>query len=226
MSEENSNTDIDLGADLEKDTTQENQVSPEKEQGSEDQDFDLGKGIEADPEEAVSTPEKYDLKYSEELKHIKTDESFDGTLQSVFKEAKLTQEQAQIIADNLNKIDNYFVEKNQESIDNIYKGWKEGLSKNPLFMGQYYKESEAHIKTGLRYLMNAPEASEGFSQAIKETFYNKSESNPNGNGLVNNKIFAEMLRHFGKALSQDNAILGNTAPKNEKNWADKFYDKE
>ena len=226
MLEENSGASVDLGADLEKDTNQENQVSPEKEQNSENQDFDLGKGIEADSEETALTPEKYDLKYSEELKQIKTDEGFDGTLQSVFKEAKLTQEQAQIIADNLNKIDNYFVEKNQESIDNIYKGWKEELSKNPLFMGQYYKESEAHIKTGLKYLMNAPEASEGFSQAIKEAFYNKSESNPNGNGLVNNKLFAELLRHFGKALSQDNAILGNTAPKNEKNWADKFYDKE
>ena len=35
----------------------------EKEQNSENQDFDLGKGIEADSEETVSTPEKYDLKY-------------------------------------------------------------------------------------------------------------------------------------------------------------------
>lgn len=187
------------------------------------ENIDLSQSLEQEgkPEEP-QLPEKYELTYGEDLELLK---GIDESLQEVFKEAKLTQEQAQLIASNLNKVDKNLVDSLSKSVDNMYKAWRNDLSKHPLFVGENLKQSEATIKKGFNAVLNSPEATPEYKEWMNSYFFSKSEKNPNGQGVINNPKVAELFYHIGKALGSDNAIIGMT-PIKKKTFAQLLYDKD
>lgn len=185
----------------------------------ESEGLDLSKSLEKeDKPEEPQLPEKYDLTYSEDLELLK---GIDESLQDAFKEAKLTQEQAQIIANNLNKVDKNLVDTLSKSVDNMYKAWRSDLSKHPLFVGDNLKQSEATIRKGFNAVLNSPEATPEYKEWMNSYFFSKSEKNPNGQGVINNPRVAELFFHIGKALGSDNAIVGKASLQKEELIGDK-----
>jgi hypothetical protein len=184
----------------------------------EDKSLDLSQSLEKEEKAEETLPEKYELTYGEDLELLK---GIDDSLQEVFKEAKLTQEQAQLIANNLNKIDKNLVDSLSKSVDNMYKAWRSDLSKHPMFIGESLKQSEANIKKGFDAILSSPDATPEFKSWMQTYFYSKSEKNPNGQGAINNPQVAELFVHIGKILGSDTAVIGKAYMQKEEIIGDK-----
>jgi hypothetical protein len=187
-----------------------------------EQKIDLGADIEkVEPEipEKVEPeiPEKYELQYPE---GFEVHESVSLALQDVFKKSKMTQDQAQTFAQEIVNIQNVMFDEQKKNVNTIYEGWRTELSQNPNFSGQEYKTSVSHIQSAVKHIVENTD--ENYGSKIKEIIYAQSESNPGGQGLINNPAIAEMLRIVGKTLSQDSAILGKPSAR-PKSLAEQFY---
>lgn len=210
-SEQTNETELtnNLASDIEKEIVIENNA--EKQEGVDEKEEKTEENI----------PEKYDLQYPEGFEVY---EGVHNALQDVFKKSKMTQDQAQLFAQEIvniqNVIQNVMLDEQKKNINNTYEGWKTELSQNPNFSGQEYKKSVLHIQNALKHI--TANTDENSALKIKEIFYAQSESNPNGYGLMNNPAIAEMLRIVGKTISQDSAIFGKT-PTKPKTLAEQFY---
>lgn len=211
--------ELDLGTNVATDATNEaNEATEATEVKDQEEGLDLGMNLDREPEEEeepkepdIPLPEKYEIAY--ENKDDALLKSIDESMQSIFKEAKLTQEQAQIIADSL---DRELVNNLRESIEDQHKQWRVELAKNPMFRGDQYKASEKGIKTVLKTVLDAEDSSPQLKDWVKTNFYPKSESNPHGQGLINNPLIAEFIAFVGKKLSPDTAVTGvASAPQKE-----------
>jgi hypothetical protein len=212
MSDETTQTEIvqeSSGLDLSQSLSSEVKVETPQE---EDKSLDLSQSLEKEEKAEEPLPEKYELTYGEDLELLK---GIDDSLQEAFKNAKLTQEQAQSIASDLNKIDKKIVDKLSESVDNMYKGWRDGLTKHPMFVGESLKQSEANIKRAFNALLNAPDATPEYKTWMQTYFHSRSEKNPTGQGAINNPQVAELFVHIGKILGSDSAVIGSSIGLNE-----------
>lgn len=176
-------------------------------QDKEDEGIDLASSLEKEDVED-QTPEKYTLDYGEDIEVF---QGIDEALQGIFREAKLTQEQAQVVASNLNKVDKIIAERVRSSQAEVHSSWKKQMAQHPMFVGDNFKKSEANIKTVFNGFFNSQEASEASKNAVRSLFYPSSEKNPDGGALINNPYLAEFIAFVGQKMKADTAISGRAS---------------